>query len=658
MKRKLIALILIVLLVLVVATIQWYPQQDYRDVLLDRSYTGGGINNMSNWSVGFQWMGDPEEFRDDILAGSFSPQVNGPGSFSMQLPLDEFALNLLGDTVVRIYYDGEPQFWGFIEKTDIDESMGVVNIMGGDMIKRMGMRKVEYQSTTAGGADPPRGDVGSKAVFEELIHWWTGETDSDSMFRNEFIERSETEYRYNFDGNWLSDALADVAHSCSLTVGDKKHIGYGFWVNGYGDIFLQPYGAREYQQEIPGQWRLSQDWSVVKNRIHLRGGIPEAWMNVENEEENYSIDVFETDITSNKFDNWDVTCDGVSTCTQCGDKLGVSKDDKQIGAYSGQLTTVDIRNPDSVWITQTFPTAKDWSYIDEGGNVQSQIAQTRIHFKWDHTGGSGGFTIYTWFEDSSANTSYWGSYESAQTQPWTKAIRTLDNFNQDNVDWNDIKYVKIMIYGSGAVWQGSMKFDGLAVFFKEVDLWRKDNASIAIHGLKEAKFQDRRITDWKAGEKICEQILDLLKTPAVIGNTSVPYYDPNLHLNDLINVPVEGVTWPLYVNKLEVSWSGDHVSTTIHAGRPVPSEEWITAALHILRDQDSEKGTGFQMASTYEQSTCFKDKELFCRSDCQASNCQNEMQLQSCFTFAERDPCIATCQRYKERTGWLNRILE
>ena len=636
-----------------------------KDPILDRSYVAGGVNDMSGWSVGFTWMGDPEEFRDDIVSGSFNFQVNGMGGFSMQLPKDEFALNLLGDTVVKIYYDGEPQFWGFIEKSDIDESTDVVNVIGGDMVKRMGMRKVEYQSATYHASDPPRADVNSKTTFEELIHWWTGETDSDSMFRNEFIEWSETEYRYNFDGNWLNDALSDIAHSCSLTVGDKKHIGYGFWVDGHGDIYLQPYGSREYEQEIAGQWRLALDWSTVKNRIHLRGGIPDSWEMPLGGNDQYSYDAFET---SAQRTAWDVTG---AVCNESGSYPTLDYSVKIVGGASFRLTDQLFSVSPFSWsyVTNTLGTNLDWTYTDEGGSTQPYVKAYRLWYSTkDGTDGdltsSEGIRIKVYFTDGSTATAF--DYPVTSENPydgqirWTKIIRDIEDWDDSVIDWSDID--KIAIHVAGAITVGSTQhnvfLDGFGVFFKEVDLWRKDNASVAIHGMKEAKFQDRRITDWAAGEKICEQILDLLKTPAVTANTSVPYYDPNLHLNDLINVEVEGVVWPLYVNKLEVGWSGDHVSTTINAGRPTPSEEWITAALHILRDQDSEKGTGFQMASTYEQSTCFKDKELFCRTDCQATNCQNEMQLQACFTFAERNPCITTCQRYKERTGWLNRILE
>ena len=71
-----------------------------------------------------------------------------------------------------------------------------------------------------------------------------------------------------------------------------------------------------------------------------------------------------------------------------------------------------------------------------------------------------------------------------------------------------------------------------------------------------------------------------------------------------------------------------------------------------------------QLVNSYEElvliatRNCYKDKELYCRTDCQASNCQSAAQIMACWTFQERNPCITNCQKYKERTGWLNRILE
>lgn len=638
------------------------PPSKTEDIILGRLPIPHGGSDKMGWSVGFQWMGDPEEIRDDIVNGGFDRNVNAAGGFSLVMPLDDFALNLLGDTVVRIYYDGEPQFWGYIAETDIDEATNQVNVSGGDMMQRLALQKVSYKGATAGGANPPIGDVGSKDVFEELIHWYTGETAADSMFTKEFIEYSETSYRYNYDGNTLLDALIDVAQSSSLTVGDQKHIGYGFWIDGNEYIYCQPYGWRSYDKEIPGYWKLKLDYGPIRNRVHLRGGIPEAFDIVQDTEENYSYDLFE----ASPMNDWDVTVSN-ATVSESGSNPTADTTDVKMGGYSAKLTNCSLTGSggDSyIYVTNTFTNAKDWSYTDESGNQQSTVDTIRM---WYTMTRSSGVYVILYIEIISDTGGYIAQCQVDQVPndkvSWTKVSRTLENFDSDTIstndEWDEIKKLRVTWWTDEYnAWGGDIWNDGLAVFFKEVDIWRRDETSIRTHGLKEAKFQDRRITDWKTAETIAENILELLKNPAVNADTTIPYYDPDLKLNMLVEPEVKGVKWPLYVNGLSVSWSGDHVSTIIKAGRPVPTEDDILMTMHILRDQDSEKGTGFQMASTYEESSCFKDKELYCRTDCQVSNCQNAAQLLACYTFAERNPCLTSCQKYKERTGWLNRILE
>lgn len=303
----------------------------------------------------------------------------------------------------------------------------------------------------------------------------------------------------------------------------------------------------------------------------------------------------------------------------------------------------------------------DWTYIDEGGNVQNFLSMIRYHIKFqnDDPANDNIATSLRWGNDAS-NYWYQSTYPTHYGTSWNKTVidpsETSFITEVGSVDYSVIDWFQLVItLNAGA--SGEIFIDGLAFFFKEVDVWRRDETSIQLHGLKEVKFQDRRITDWKTGQDIADNILELLKYPAVNGSTTIPYYDPDLKLNMLVEPKIEGVKWPLYINGLSVTWTGDHVSTSITAGRPVPDEEDIEISLKLLRDQDSEKGTGFESASTYYQTTCFKDKELYCRTDCMGTNCQNAAQLLSCFTFAERNPCTTTCQRYKERTGWLNRIL-
>lgn len=634
-----------------------------RDPILDTPYRPGGMNELSGWSVGFTWMGDPEQFRDDIKSGGFDVKTNGIGGFSFVLPLDEYALNLLGDTEVRIYYDGVPQFWGYIKNIDIDEASEVVNVAGGDMMEKLGLREVDYQSTTAGGADPPRGDQGSKAVFENLIHWYTGETASDSMFAKEFVEWSETEYIYTYDGNTLLDALIDVSKSSGVTIGTKKQIGYAAWIDGKGYIYSQPYGWRSYDKTIPGFWKLGLDYGPIRNRVHIRGGKPEAWENVEDKQENWSHDSMEDPVAGGALTAWDVPA--ASACAEAGSNPTADEAIKKMGVYSASLTTVNFAVETDDVVVKRDMSGEDitWYYTDEGGNVQPTLDSIRLWYRWDKTGGTAvifGVQVNIWDLDADKQ---WSTVTGVdpQTTDWTKVLASEENMLEaGSMDWTRVDYVDILIATLGdTTWTGTMWFDGYALFFKKIDLWRRDEVSIGIHGLKEAKFQDGRLTDWRTAETIADDILEILKYPAVNASTSVPYYDPSLELNMLVRPVVEGVEWPLYVNGLSVKWAGDHASTDITAGRPIPDEDDILMSMHILRDErDEEDGYNFRVANTYEDSSCLKDKERFCRNDCQVSNCQNAAQLMACFTFQERNPCLTTCQRYKERSGWLNRVLD
>lgn len=593
----------------------------------------------NQWTITEQWKDNEEEILTDWTQLAFIKTLNNIGNFSAQFDDTPRAVDIMESSWCRFYYDGVCQMHGKIQPKTF--SGGKVTIKGTDWMGVLDLIPIEYMAAdwaNIGIGDVDRWSSGayiSKEVSvyaKQLIDVYTGETATDKDVNYDNLDVTGWTDSFNHPKDTLQKAISTIYGSAR--VGTSSRFGYGLWME-YADpdtpyLWAKPFGYRLYTKKLNFTTRPSYtiDPQEVANDITVWGG--KGWPDPKDR------------------DGYTETTAGWSS----------------IGSYItfAADTAVAMEGTASLKMTLTGSAANHQAAhsIDIGAeayNSAGELIFSHLSFDWinnlstDAT--SADITLYDngnngWFRHIMTS-----DYYTAGNGAWRHYTLYKKNMSQGGPQYpNSIDTIYFNFTKSTPFATGNCYLDNLRLFLGQAEDNSADVDSIQQHGHRPRTFNVPAARSVQMVKEMADAFVALLKDPTIKVKGTIPYYDPDLRLNDAVEIPIYGVTWPLYISSLSVTGSPGGTKTVVNAGTTRPDIAQLLKGLGAKEVKNAaEKDQGGGVRTSFGQSDiCFLDEEKICSYACMATTCQNAATTKGiCAGVTDKDPCINTCQRYSQK---------
>lgn len=617
----------------------------------------------SKWTVTEQWKDNEEEVLTDWTQVVFNNTINNTGLGSVKLEDTPRAIDIMESAWLRIYYDGICKFYGKINKKNF--SSRSVTIKLNDWMGLLANIPMSYCAADwdtgpvggpparpgyprwdeAGAGDPQFTNYITKEVsvyLKRLLDIYTGETDSDSDIDYSNMDVTGLDDSFNHPKSNLGTVIWELYQGAR--VGSSSRFGYGTWMD-YSDpdtpkLWAKPYGAQRYGKKLyfKGQPSFSWDPSGIVNDVTLVGGY--GW----------PMPKYRDLISNYDASNWgDIDCAITNSTNRSvgSDSLLVTPDFEVGDIHFSRRIYGEVLNP------LGNPTYVGGSYnVDHVSfDFQNDFIGTGVAFTLrvgqDTTDGTPGFPYQTGGLGKEELDMRGGGGHFAHFSYW---------------DWEkggvlgtpvyaDPWYLYFEASASSGYLTGVGYFDNIRVFTRRVEANSQDTASIQKEGHLPKYFEAPQIRSWGYAQEICDSIVSQMANSTIKVKGTLQYYDPDLSLNMAVEVPVYGVTWPLYVSQLAVTTDGRKNHTIITAGSVQATVKELLKSMRMkeITMEAAMDVSGGSSTSSFKSDLCFREDETHCKYACMLSSCQNGAQRATlCSGVTDKDPCINTCQRYSQ----------
>jgi hypothetical protein len=186
--------------------------------------------------------------------------------------------------------------------------------------------------------------------------------------------------------------------------------------------------------------------------------------------------------------------------------------------------------------------------------------------------------------------------------------------------------------------------DNLSFQFYEIKINKRNTDSISRIGLRSKSFSNKDTRDWKAGWAITKGILSKLEKDRITGDVKIPF-DPNIQINDIVNVVWKGRKFKLIVRYITVT-SDEMMSLTV--GSENPDILAVMAAFKTIEINTQQSGQGYRLQSAWNDDKCFELCESQCEEVCQQDKNQTAAGILTAEGITIKNPCLEGCETYLE----------
>ncbi|KKN86538.1 hypothetical protein LCGC14_0267140 [marine sediment metagenome] len=635
-----------------------------------------------------------EEIEINFVSFTYTQAINQVGIFSVIMEADMLKFMIPGMDM-RIEWRGEPMFSGRFG-TLIDDTETTVTFNGKDEMGKLGDRLIDW---AAANTTTPflLEAVNATLALRQLFNTYTGKTSTDTDYNYiTYVDATNTSKKWKFNNRTLADALIELANSSSVSVVD---IGFSIWIDGRKRVRFNPLGSGTYHDNITYKVQsLSFDNTQVVNDVKFIGGVPPivpgdkdfftedgtpggtptGWSLTYNPSSDAGIQLYDPEQDAPVVNtggvregNYAIRINIINDTPSINAYCNFSN---QTGSFGFEGTSADWSDGEGDVCNSAVKRAKQYEDVDLGNLILDTIT---VSFRWsqDQHGEVGltrnpvvdcAFPLFQVYINTNDGQEYLTNGNSPTANHIaTKEIRTGDTFQiYPNKGWkrlvlypvssgsvslkaNDIE--GIIFRMSGITY--SMKaanchlwIDNLSFQFHQINIVKRNTDSINKIGIRTKSFSNPDLKDWQTAHQTSRGILARLEKEVITGDVEVPF-NPNIRLNDMINIIWKGKRFKLLVRAITVTSKEKMVMIL---GSENPDMLAILSAFRVMNVNTQTAGQGYKLNATFDQDTCFEFCQAQCEEVCQNDKNQTVTGILTTEGIVVKNPCLENCETYLE----------